>query len=205
MTTSFKRILKIFDPAFKSIKTYLVAHSKIEIGADETCDIQINLPFLEDLRLTLEMDQNKLIVHKHTGESSTHRLRPEEIFRIHSVYFYYTQMSTDRFKTFDSDAEMVQKDKAISNIVNGMPKQAKRTMSYINEAGKLVTVDLKSCLYHKKDEEANSHTNETTSNRQTSSETNKENSLVSSKNTKETEEANEPDPVKRKKMSVKKK
>lgn len=150
---SDKRILKIYDPLFKTVKTYTVDSSVIKIGVEENCDLQINLPIIEDLCLVLNMDENTLAILK-TGdmkEDFVCHLMADEVFRIHTVYFYYTSVDEERYSNIENDKKLGEKDEYISRLVSNQGKLIKKQIQYVDKNGKSTTIDLKNYVYKNKD------------------------------------------------------
>lgn len=150
---SDKRILKIYDPLFKTVKTYTVDTSIIKIGVDDSCDLQINLPIIEDLCLVLNMDENTLAIIK-TGdmkEDLVCHLMVDEVFRIHTVYFYYTTVEEERYNNIENDKKLSEKDEYIGRLVNNQGKLVKKQIQYVDENGKSTIIDLKNYVYKNKD------------------------------------------------------
>lgn len=151
---------------FKNVKTYTVGGDEIKMGQDEDCDLQLTLPCLENIRMVLDMKKNQLIIEKQNEEGMVEKetcdLAPEEIFRIHTVFMYYTEIDEERVRNIANDEKLREKDEYIADIVSKKEKMTKKQLAYVDKSGKNIVLELKNCVYRKGQNESNTSMTATT-------------------------------------------
>lgn len=160
------KIFKIYDPLLSDVKTYLVKENTIKFGNEENCDVNITLPHLNELTMTLDMDNDTITLEKFDDNQKIVQhvcdLAKNVIFRIHTIFMFYMDIAEEDVKDLQNNKVMREKDNEIIENAINKERQGKKHLQYVDKKGHKISFDLKKCVRKNIDLDGNTSVTNTT-------------------------------------------